>query len=294
MRPLVTDIGDGGRSCYDLPMLDSPWNDLTFVGFDTETTGRYPLTAEICEIAGVKWRGGKVIDTFSTLIRPSRPMGEEVIKIHGITNEMVAEAPVMSEKIREFHEFLKGAIPVAHHAPFDLGFIAIEFERNSLELPIDPVVCSSLLSRKLIPESGNHRLQTLIGFLALDQGTAHRAHDDAKACLEVALKCMERMEPETRLSQVLETQGGVLSWQRFSMRELENKDEVGAIVQAAREESEIEFTYSGGSRPGQKRKIKPIGVVRSLDGDFFVGVEPGETQSKRFFLDKVLSSSRII
>ncbi len=275
-------------------MLNTLWTELTFVGFDTETTGKYPLTAEICEIAGVKWRGGKVVDTFSTLIKPSRPMGEEVIKIHGITNEMVANAPAMAEKIGEFHAFVQGAIPIAHHAPFDLGFVAVEFERAGLALPAAPVVCSSLLSRKLIPESGNHRLQTLIGFLKLEQGAAHRAHDDAKACLEVAIKCMERMDPAPTLAQVLETQGGALSWQRFSMRELENKDEVGALVQASREESEVDFAYSGGSRPGQKRRIKPIGVVRSLDGDFFVGVEPGETQSKRFFLDKVLSSARVV
>ncbi len=275
-------------------MLDTAWTDLTFVGFDTETTGKYPLTAEICEIAGVKWRGGKVIDTFSTLVKPSRPMGEEVIKIHGITNEMVAAAPAIAERIGEFHAFLAGAVPIAHHAPFDLGFIAVEFERAGLALPAEPVICSSLLSREMIPESGNHRLQTLIGFLGLERGAAHRAHDDAKACLGVAIRCMERMEPAPTLARVFQAQGGALHWRRFSMRELEDKDEVGALVQASREGSDVEFVYAGGSKPGQKRRIKPIGVVRSLDGDFFVGVGPGETQSKRFFLDKVLSSARIV
>lgn len=275
-------------------MHDTPWAEMTFVGFDTETTGKYPLSAEICEIAGVKWRGGRVIDTFSTLVKPSRPMGEEVIRIHGITNEMVANAPSIGSKIEEFHRFLNGAIPIAHHAPFDLGFIAVEFERRGLPLPAESVVCSSLLSRKLIPESGNHRLQTLIGHLHLQQGTAHRAHDDAQACLEVALKCMERLPPGATLANVFEAQGGPLSWARFSMREIEDRDEVGAIAQATREEGEVEFAYAGGSKPGRKRRIKPIGVVRSLDGDFFVGVEPGETQAKRFFLDKVTSSTRLI
>ncbi|MCM2281914.1 MAG: exonuclease domain-containing protein [Bdellovibrionaceae bacterium] len=273
-------------------MLQTSWNDLTFVGFDTETTGKYPLTAEICEIAGVKWRGGKVVDTFSTLIKPTRPMGEAVIKIHGITNEMVADAPTMPEKIEEFHRFLQGAIPIAHHAPFDLGFIAVEFERAGLALPGEPVICSSLLSRRLIPESGNHRLQTLIGFLQLEQGAAHRAHDDAKACLEVALKCMERLVPGASLADVLAAQGGALDWSRFSMRELENKDSVRALIQATREERDVDFVYEAGSRPGQTRRIRPVGVVRSLDGDFFVGIEAGDTQSKRFFLDKVSTSSK--
>src|SRR4051812_25854435 len=99
-------------------MLQKSWRDLTLVAFDTETTGKYPLTAEICEIAAVKYRGGEVVDTYSTLLKPSKPMGDAVIAIHGITNEMVANAPLMSEKIREVHAFFADSILITHHAPF--------------------------------------------------------------------------------------------------------------------------------------------------------------------------------
>jgi DNA polymerase III subunit epsilon len=88
---------------------------------------------------------------------------------------MVEHAPRMSERIEHFHSFIQGAIPVAHHAPFDLGFVAIEFENAGLPLPTMPALCSSLLARKLFPESTNHRLQTLIPFFGIEQGTAHRA-----------------------------------------------------------------------------------------------------------------------
>jgi DNA polymerase III subunit epsilon len=268
--------------------LSTPWRELTFVGFDTETTGKYPVSAEICEIGAVKWRGGKVVDVFETLIRPTKPMGSEVIAIHGITNEMVEGAPRIHEKIGEFHDFVQGAIPVAHHAPFDLGFLCLEFEKAGLTPPDLPVICSSLLSRKLFPESENHRLQTLIGFFELEQGAAHRAHDDAKACLEVGLRCLEKLG-EVPLESAMGHQGGPLFWSRFSMKAVEAIPEGAMLVDAIIQEKIVNMSYAKGSSPGQSRRVHPLGLVRSLDGDFVVAYAEKDQQSKRYFLDQILS-----
>lgn len=266
------------------------WKDLTFVGFDTETSGKYPLDAEICEIAAVKWRNGEIVGTFESLIKPSKPMGAEVIAIHGITNDMVENAPHISEKIGEFHAFVQDAIPIAHHAPFDLGFIANEFEKAGLPLPVLPVVCSSLLSRKVFPESENHRLQTLIKFFQLPQGTAHRALDDAKACLEVGLKCFEKTGSEAVLEHAFQAQGGPLTWLRFSMRELRDHAVIKNLVKAVEEQRVVEMAYGAGSTPGAKRRVHPMGVVRSLDGDFLVAYAEHDQRSKRYFLEKIVSA----
>lgn len=266
-----------------VPFASSRWRDLTFVGFDTETTGRYPLESEICEIAAVKWKGGKIVDTFETLLKPSKPMGAEVIAIHGITNEMVENSPRVADKIGEFHAFIAGTVPIAHHAPFDVGFVAVEFEKVGLALPKEPVLCSSLLSRRLFPESENHRLQTLIKFFGLPQGTAHRALDDTKACLEVGLRCLAKTGDEALLSAAFDTQGGPIKWERFSMKRLQENPSGAALVQAIREGKMIEMTYGAGAR----RRIRPIGLVRSLDGDFLVAFDDGGDRSKRFFVEKV-------
>ena len=85
------------------------WSESILVALDIETTGAYPLTSEICEIAAVKWQNGKVITEFETLVRPTRPMSEFIMGIHGITNQMVASAPKISDKILEFHTFIQGA-----------------------------------------------------------------------------------------------------------------------------------------------------------------------------------------
>jgi DNA polymerase III subunit epsilon len=265
----------------------TPWRELTYVGFDTETSGKYPLSAEICEIAAVKWKNGQVIDTFHTLIKPSQPMGAEVIAIHGITNDMVENAPRIEEKISDFHKFIQGTIPVAHHAPFDLGFIAIEFEKAGLTLPENPVLCSSLLSRKLFPESSNHRLQTLIKFFDLPQGAAHRALDDAKACLEVGLRCLEK-SGDAPLEKTLQEQGGAITWQRFSMRALNDENPNAArLIDAVKNQKIVAITYSGGSSPGESRRVHPMGVVRSLDGDFLVAYDEKDQKSKRYFVEKI-------
>ena len=60
--------------------LSRKWKDIVWVGFDTETTGKYPLEAELCEVAAVAWKNGEFIGEFQSLVKPSQPMGEEVIK----------------------------------------------------------------------------------------------------------------------------------------------------------------------------------------------------------------------
>ncbi len=262
------------------------WRSVDLVAFDTETTGKYPLSAEVCELAAVKWRDGKVVDTFQTLLKPSRPMDAEVIAIHGITNEMVKNAPSMSEKIGEFRDFIQGAVLMAHHAPFDLGFMAVEMERFGIELPEEPVLCTSLLSRALFPESVNHRLQTLIEFFGLEKGTAHRALDDARACLEVGIKCLEKTGDE-QFKAVFEAQGGAILWSRFSMKALESRAEWAELIRAIRERKAVSIVYDAGSSPGKARRVQPLGLVRSLDGDFVVAFDEKDQRAKRYFLEKV-------
>ncbi len=267
--------------------LEKAWGEFTFVGFDTETTGKYPYSAEVCEIGAVKWKNGEIVDRYETLVKPTHQMSETVIKIHGITNEMVVDQPAIKDVIGSFTDFISDSICVAHHAPFDLGFLAPEIENVDLNLSEMPVICSSLLSRKVIPTSPNHRLQTLIKYLKLEQGTAHRAGDDARACLEVAIECMNRMGPMTPLGEVLNKQGGKLTWQRFSKGGLTVEPKWERLIRALEAGEDVEMIYMGGSKPGTSRTVKPEGLVRSLNGDFLVANDGKTEFPKRFYLEKI-------
>lgn len=287
--------------------LNTAWADATIIGFDTETSGKYPLESEICEIAAVKWCGGKIVDEFQSLVAVSRPMSDEVINIHHITNEMVAKAPTVPEVIKKFHEFIKGGVVVAHHAPFDLGFVAHEFDKAGLPLPEEPVFCSSILSRRAFPQAPNHRLQTLIPFFKLQQGAAHRALDDARACLEVTLRVFQKVSEKVNqknssevvsLQSLFEFQTTDLQWAQFSTKTLRKNAVFATLVKAIETRQDVQIVYDGGSRPGQARTVKPIGLVRTPieraaiinaegGGDFFVAQEEGESIPKRYFLKKI-------
>lgn len=267
--------------------------ETTFISFDTETTGKYAIESEICEIAAVKWRGGEIIDTYQQLIKPKTPMGEVVIKIHGITNEMVADAPPIHQVIGDFHKFIQGGTLIAHHAPFDLGFVTVPFEENKLALPTNGVICSSLLSRVVITDSPNHKLQTLIPHLGLNQGTAHRALDDARACLELALVCFERGGLNT-LDEIFERQGGALYWKDFSVEELQFKNKsLGILIEAMKTRQRVRLVYSSGSKPGRERTIEPLGLVRSPDGDYFMAYDDSSPFAKRFYIEKIAEVTRL-
>lgn len=266
--------------------LNRNWTDYEYVAFDTETSGAYPLGSDIVEFGAVRWKNGKVIDEYQTLIKPTHLIPEAIIKIHGITNEMVADAPSMQDKIQEIRNFFQGAVLMAHHAPFDMGFIMAAFEKYKILPPEEPVICTSLLARKKITGSENHKLQTLIKFLNLHQGEAHRAKDDAEACLHVGIHCMNLMGPHAKLSDVLKVVWKDLRWTNYSLMQ-SNSDFVKLITEALQSKKDIDMIYLGGSLGNKTRRVTPIGIVRNPDGDFLFAKCHVDGSEKRFYLNKV-------
>jgi DNA polymerase-3 subunit epsilon len=242
-------------------------------------------------MAAVKWRGGQIVETYQSLIKPVYRMSDEVIAIHHITNEMVESAPQLSEKLGEFHKFICDGFILAHHAPFDMGFLAWEFEKAMLPLPSRPGFCTSLLSRNLNADVSNHRLATLAAHFKIDAGAAHRALDDAKTCLAVGLKYLEKLGHEAKMSDIQGIQVTPLPWERFSINSLTERGHLRTLVRALRDKREVNMVYEAGSRPGQWRKVFPLGLVRNPEADFLVATEGNkegdDTKPKRYFLDKV-------
>lgn len=261
--------------------------DWTWIAFDTETSGKYPVGSELCEIAAVKWRGGQIVDTFQSLIETAKPMSDEVIKIHGISNEMLKGAPSERDVLEKFLSFVGDAPLLAHHAPFDLGFLSYSIEKYGWDLPKNFVLCTSLLSRTVIPESPNHRLQTLVAFLGIQSARAHRALDDSKACLELGLECFKRAKTRS-LEELQGLQGVDLSWERFSLGAL---GATGKTLVRAIESGDPSFiTYRSGGRPGKERLVYPEGLVRNPQGDYLVARDDRTSYPKRFFWDKIESA----
>lgn len=266
--------------------------DLTLVAFDLETSGSYPLDSEICEIAAIKWKDGKIVDEFKTLIKPQKKMSDFIIGIHGITNEMVENSPRIEDKIEELYSFIQGCVVVAHHSPFDMGFLSIEFEKKNFMAPSTPALCTSLLARRVFPESTNHKLQTLIEFLNIPKNQAHRAYDDTVQCLNVALKIFEKVGWEKTLKDLYDIQGRILNWQNFYMSELKKNPTFNNLIDAVQKSQQVRIIYKAGvQRKDEKATVHA--VVRSPDGDFIFAHTENDPKVKRFYLSKLLESELV-
>jgi DNA polymerase III subunit epsilon len=265
------------------------WNEYTYVAFDTETSGAYPLAADIVEIGLLKYQDGKVIDEYQTLLKPKKPMTDFIIGIHGITNEMVADAPLIEDKILEIKNFIGDSVLLAHHAPFDLGFLVAEFEKYKITLPDSPLLCTSLLSRKLINESPNHKLQTLIPILNLPAGQAHRALDDARACLYLGLECFKRASKngeEATLEQLSQIMGKKLEWGSYLLQK-KHSPIFQIVVDAIMKSKDLDIIYAKGTVKNKSRRITPIGIVRNPDGDYIMAQCHIDHAQKRFYLREI-------
>ncbi len=263
--------------------LTRPWTEFSFVAFDTETSGAYPVGSDVVEFGAVKWQGGDVVDRLQFLLKPRELMSDFIIGIHGITNEMVSTAPQMSEKVREIQKFFEGSLLIAHHAAFDLGFLAYDFERNLIPFPAEPVLCSSLLSQKLIHGVKNHKLQNLVQELGLQGGAAHRAEDDAYSCLQVGLICFEKAVAGqvATIQDLLQIQQKLYHWNRFSIQSLKQEWQ-HHLITAILEKKQIDIIYKR-----QQRSVFPLGIVRTVDGDYLSAICARDQQRKRFYLIEI-------
>ena len=115
----------------------------------------------------------------------------------GITTSMVAAAPRIGTVLPAFLEFARGAVLVAHNAPFDLGFLKAACAQNGILWPAAASVDTAVLARRLLTrdEVPNCKLGTLAPFFRATTSPTHRALDDARATVDVLHGLFERLGP---------------------------------------------------------------------------------------------------
>ena len=178
-------------------LLSMNVSDLRFVAWDTETTGIDSEKDHIVEIAAVAFDEEFEQRRFETLVRPPIPMPAFVQKIHGISDEMLVDAPKADEALSLFEGFLAAAgrprVLVAHNAAFDLGMVGHEMKVHSSGEPADGpeiVLDSCMLAKALLPELKTHKLSALAEHFKIETATLHRAAADVAALKEVFLKLL--------------------------------------------------------------------------------------------------------
>lgn len=166
--------------------------DGTFICFDIETTGLSAARDKITEIGAVKVENGVITDTFSTFANPEMPIPQKITQLTGIADDMVKDAPSQSEAVGAFLEFAGDNVLVAHNAPFDTSFIAKACEDMGREYnytSIDTVA----ISRAILTDIKNCKLDTVAKFLRLGDFNHHRATDDAEMLARIFINLCQRL-----------------------------------------------------------------------------------------------------
>ncbi len=164
-----------------------------FVVFDIETTGLSPVNCRITEIGAVKIKGGEVKEVYNTFVNPEIPIPEEIVKLTGISDDMVADARKIDEVLPEFLAFAGDRLLIAHNADFDTGFIRAA--AKALEIPFEnPYLDTVGLSRFLNKELKSHKLDALAKHYELGDFNHHRACDDAQMLAYIFFKMAEQLK----------------------------------------------------------------------------------------------------
>lgn len=156
---------------------------MKFAVVDLETTGGLSSRDRIIEIGIVIMEHGQIVETYSSLVNPERSIPPFIVRMTGITNDMVSRAPKFFEIAKDIVLKLQGNIFVAHNVNFDYNFLRHEF--SQLGYPFNSRrLCTLQLSRKLFPEHKSHGLSKLVLRHSLSMNNRHRALGDAEATAE--------------------------------------------------------------------------------------------------------------
>lgn len=167
--------------------------DDNLVIFDLETTGLSSLSCEIIEFGAIKVAKGEIIDRFSSFVKPTVAISEEITNLTSITNDDVADAPSIEEVLPKFLEFSKGALLVAHNADFDVGFVRAAAKK--LDIPFNaPYLDTVGLSRFLNTDLKSHKLDVVANYFGLGNFNHHRAVDDAEMLTQIYFAMVKKMQ----------------------------------------------------------------------------------------------------
>ena len=157
---------------------------MEFAVVDIETTGSTPQSAGITEIAIVIHNGVEVTGKYVTLINPRHKIPPFIVNMTGISDAMVAEAPLFEEVAPQIYNLLNGRVFVAHNVSFDYSFVHFLLGRSGFQWSA-PKLCTIKLSRRVFPGLEKYGVGSLTRDLGIKIEGRHRAWGDAAATAQV-------------------------------------------------------------------------------------------------------------
>lgn len=215
MHPVVARADNEIRPVTPLSPNEAVTN-ITFVIFDTETTGIDTAIDRVVELAAVKMRGGEVLGEKSWLLNPERYIPEEISSIHHITPEMVRDQPTYAEIHDEFMDFIGDAVLIAHNARFDVTMMNMEFTRAERVIPFNVTLDSLRIFRDWYDKLASHNLGALAEHLDIQlDGAFHRAGADSIYVGKILHQAVMERNPDMRFGALIEASNPIYHFDVF-------------------------------------------------------------------------------
>jgi DNA polymerase III epsilon subunit family exonuclease len=253
-----------------------------FAVLDTETTGLEGGTRAV-ELSAIIFDEEGPISFFETLVNPGMPIPADVVAIHGITDDMVKDAPATTDALLDLWRFIPSdAILVAHNAPYDTGIISWDSARVGLEVPPFQIIDTCALA-KSIGATKNNKLETLIAHYGIERvGDAHRALSDAHGCMDYFIKVWD----------VATKMGAPLPWyaagHNYAYFDVTQIPEVSFLPSLVADGAPFSFVYEDDKGACTERTILPYGWAKKYDNHYFHGLCDMRKERRTFRADRII------
>ncbi len=268
-------------------MLDQSISEIPLVFLDTETTGLNPHLDRVVEIALARFRDDVMENLFDTLVNPGRSIPPGVTRIHGITDSDVQGKPPFYEIAPQVREELRGAVLVAHNAPFDLGFLINEF-RLARQEPPNTLVLDTLSFLRSHFSFPSNSLPRVAEYLGIGNKRAHRARADVFTTHEVFAFVVNELAARHHartLDDFLNLQGGNIEWREKDGADLPLPPE---LDEALRQNRKLFIRYEDAFGGRTERWVSPRAVYRQRDIIYLSAYCHLRNDQRAFRLDRVI------
>jgi DNA polymerase-3 subunit epsilon len=270
---------------------DLPVEKATFIAFDTETTGLYPVSARLVEIGATRFgAGGDEIAVFEQLIDPETDIPPEAQQVNHITDQMVRGQPTVEAVMPRFIDFLGSpdTILVAQNAPFDVGFIGVDLIRLGLAFPTHLIFDTKLLAQTVMPLLPSYSLVNLGTMLGISVGQEHRALADARLTRDVFLALLGKA-PKAKTIADLSQLAQPIVFESSRIYEIKPPTGFEDLAAAIREKHPVVMVYVGGTKGEEPREVTPRASLGYGGIVYLAAFCHADAREKVYRLDRIKS-----
>jgi DNA polymerase III epsilon subunit family exonuclease len=176
--------------------------DAVFAVLDLETTGLSAKKCGITEVTAIQYKNGEQVGMYSTLVKPTESIPEEVELLTGITNEMVRHSPAIVMVLSELSGFLGEApIIVGHNVSFDMGFLREKVSQNGLgaflaRYDLSRAFCTKVLAQKALPSLPSYEGVVVATAIGYHNPNPHRAESDVRMSASILFELIKKLQAE--------------------------------------------------------------------------------------------------